>query len=70
MPANKFHFHLIFPEEMRNADGLSSTARDNPFSSGIRRLDDVSGEGDIDLSYGDWQINTGLDDRLFQKDKK
>ncbi len=66
----KVHVHLIFPEEMHNADGLSSTARDNPFSSGMRRLDDVSGEGDVDLSYSEWQINTGLDDRLFQKDKK
>jgi hypothetical protein len=66
----KVHIHLTFPEQMHNSDALSSSARDNPFSSSLRRLDDVSGEGDIFLSYSDWQINTGLDDRLFQKDKK
>jgi outer membrane lipoprotein-sorting protein len=66
----KVHIHLTFPEKMHNADGLSSTARDNPFSSSMRRLDQVSGEGDIFLSYSEWQINTGLDDSLFQNDKK
>ena len=66
----KVHVHLTFPEGMLNADASSFTTRDNPVSSGMRRLDDVSGEGDISLSYSDWQINTGLDDRLFQKDKK
>lgn len=66
----KVHVHLTFPEGMHNADASSFTTKDNPFSSGMRRLDDVSGEGDISLSYGEWQINTGLDDRLFQKDKK
>jgi hypothetical protein len=66
----KVHVHLIFPEGMHNADTSSFTTKDNPISSGMRRLDDVSGEGDISLSYSDWQINTGLDDRLFQKDKK
>jgi len=66
----KVQVHLIFPEGMYNADTSSFTTKDNPFSAGIRRLDDVSGEGDILLSYSEWQINTGLDDRLFQKDKK
>jgi len=66
----KVHVHLTFPEEMHNTDASSFTTRDNPVSSGMRRLDDVSGEGDITLSYSEWQINTGLDDRLFQKDKK
>ena len=63
----KVHIHLIFPEGMHNADTGSFTTKDNPVSSGMRRLDDMSGEGNIDLSYGEWQINTGLDDRLFQK---
>ncbi|MBA4423742.1 MAG: hypothetical protein C0390_11710 [Syntrophus sp. (in: bacteria)] len=66
----KVHVQLTFPEGMHNADASSFTAKDNPFSSGMRRLDDVSGEGEISLSYSEWQINTGLDDRLFQKDKK
>ena len=63
----KVHIHLIFPEGMHNADTGSFTTKDNPVSSGMRRLDDMSGEGNIDLSYNEWQINTGLDDRLFQK---
>ena len=63
----KVHIHLIFPEGMHDADTGSFTTKDNPVSSGMRRLDDMSGEGNIDLSYSEWQINTGLDDRLFQK---
>ena len=65
----KVDVHLTFPEGMNNADASSFTTKDNPFSSGMRRLDEVSGEGEISLSYREWQINTGLDDRLFQKDK-
>jgi len=66
----KVHIHLTYPEKMHNADGLSSAAGDKPFSSSMRRLDEMSGEGDISLSYSEWQINTGLDDSLFQKNKK
>ncbi|MHB8092473.1 MAG: hypothetical protein ACYDH8_12895 [Syntrophales bacterium] len=66
----KVHIHLTFPEEMRNADAAFFSTSDNPVSSGMRRLDDVSGEGDIDISYSEWRINAGLDDSLFQKDKK
>jgi outer membrane lipoprotein-sorting protein len=66
----KIHIHLAFPEKMHNAGGLSSAAGNKPFSSSMRRLDQVSGEGDIFLSYSEWQINTGLDDSLFQNDKK
>ena len=62
---DKVHVHLTFPEGMYNGDAASFTTKDNPFSSGMRRLDDMSGEGDISLSYGEWRINTGLDDRLF-----
>jgi hypothetical protein len=69
LPEN-VHVHLTFPEGTQNADALSFTTRDNPVSSGMRRLDEVSGEGDILLSYSEWQVNTGLDDLLFQKDKK
>jgi hypothetical protein len=63
----KVYIHLIFPEGMHDAETGSFTTKDNPVSSGMRRLDDMSGEGNIDLSYSEWQINTGLDDRLFQK---
>jgi len=28
-------------------------------------LDEISGEGDIHIAYGEWRVNTGLDDRLF-----
>ena len=66
----KVHVHLTFPEGTHNADTAFFSTRDNPVSSGMRRLDDVSGEGDIDISYSEWRINTGLDDSLFQKDKK
>jgi outer membrane lipoprotein-sorting protein len=66
----KVHVHLTFPEGMQQGDPVSFMTKDNPLSSGMRRLDDVSGEGDIAISYSEWQINTGLDDRLFQKEKK
>lgn len=65
----KVHVHLTFPEGAPNLDAWSLTARDNPISGGMRRLDEVSGEGDLDLAYSDWQVNTGLDDRLFEKKK-
>jgi outer membrane lipoprotein-sorting protein len=67
---DKVHVHLIFPEGMQNADTSFFSTRDNPVSSGMRRLDDVSGEGNVDISYSEWRINAGLDDSLFQKDRK
>lgn len=63
----KIQIHLTFPEGANNADAAFFNTRDNPVSSGMRRLDDVSGEGDIDIAYSEWRINTGLDDRLFKK---
>ncbi len=63
------HVHLSFPEGETGPDAWSQTMRDNPISGGMRRLDEVSGEGDLDLAYSDWQVNTGLDDRLFDKGK-
>ena len=41
--------------------------RDNPISGGMRRLDEMSGEGDITIAYTDWRVNTGLDDSLFKE---
>ncbi len=35
----------------------------------MRRLDEVSGEGDIEISYGDWKVNTGLAESLFKNDR-
>jgi hypothetical protein len=63
----KIQIHLTFPEGANNADAAFFSVRDNPVSSGMRRLDDVSGEGDLDIAYSEWRINTGLDDRLFKK---
>jgi len=63
----KIQIHLTFPEGANNADAAFFSARDNPVSSGMRRLEDVSGEGDIVISYSEWRINSGLDDRLFKK---
>jgi hypothetical protein len=66
----KVHIHLTFPEGVQNLDASSPLSRDSPVSSGMRRLDEVSGEGDIYLSYSEWLVNIGIDDRLFQRDKK
>ncbi|MHB8909409.1 MAG: hypothetical protein ACYDAA_11090 [Syntrophales bacterium] len=64
---DKVHVHLTFPEGASNTDASSLITQDNPVSGGMRRLDEVSGEGDLDLVYSDWRINTGLDDRLFER---
>lgn len=66
LPEN-VHVHLTFPEGGPNPDGSSFTTKDNPFSGGMGRLDEISGEGDIHITYGDWRVNTGLDDHLFKK---
>ncbi len=64
---DKVHVHLTFPEGAPGPDAWSLNTKDNPVSGGMRRLDEVTGEGDLDLTYSDWQVNTGLDDRLFEK---
>jgi hypothetical protein len=63
---DKVHVHLTFPGGPGSEAG-SITSGDNPISGGMRRLDEVSGEGDLDLVYSDWQVNTGLDESLFEK---
>jgi hypothetical protein len=63
----KVHVHLTFPEDVQSQDASSFAAKDNPFSRSMAKIDDIPGEGDIYLSYSEWQINTGLDDSLFQK---
>ena len=68
MPEN-IRIHLTFPEGAPNLDASSLITKDNPVSGGMRRLDEVAGEGVINLSYIDWQINTGLDDSLFKNDR-
>jgi hypothetical protein len=62
----KVHIHLTFPEGAPNAAASALTTQDNPISGGMRRLDEISGEGDIDIAYGDWQVNTGLAEGLFE----
>jgi len=42
---------------------------DKPVSGGLRKLDEMSGEGDIYIVYADRRVNTGLDDRLLKNDK-
>jgi hypothetical protein len=69
LPEN-VHIHLTFPEGMQNLSTSSPITKDNPVSSGMRSLDEVSGEGDIHLFYSEWQVNIGIDDRLFKGDKK
>ena len=64
LPA-KVNVHLTFPERVQPPEGL--TTQDNPISGGMRRLEEMSGEGDIDIVYTDWQVNTGLDDSLFKE---
>jgi hypothetical protein len=60
----KTHIHLAFPEGARNPDSL--IARDSPVAGGMRRLDEMTGEGDITITYTDWRVNTGLDDGIFK----
>jgi len=63
----KAHVHLTFPEGMQSNDNSSFLIKDNPVSAGRTKPDEIQGEGDINISYSGWQINTGLDDSLFQK---
>jgi hypothetical protein len=65
LPEN-VRIHLTFPEGATPPDESFGT-RDNPISGGMRRLDEVSGEGDIEITYSDWQVNTGLEESLFRK---
>ncbi|MFH1977302.1 MAG: hypothetical protein ABIJ52_17405 [Pseudomonadota bacterium] len=62
----KAHIHLTFPEGMQSHDNSSFLMKDNPVSAGRIKPEEMQGEGDIDISYSDWHINTGLDDSLFQ----
>ena len=56
--------HLTFPEGIQGNDS-SFLIKDNPVSAGRMKPDEIQGEGDIYISYSNWQINTGLDDSLF-----
>lgn len=64
----KIHIHLVYPEGAKGPDSLINS--DSPVSGGMRRLNEMSGEGDIFVTYTDWQVNTGLEDRFFQADNK
>jgi hypothetical protein len=64
LPEN-VHIHLTFPEGASNPDAFSFTTRDNPVSTGMGRLNELSGEGDVHITYSGWRVNAGLDDRLF-----
>jgi outer membrane lipoprotein-sorting protein len=60
----KAHVHLDFPSGDKGPEGL--IAKDSPLSGGMRRLDEVSGEGDVHIAYGNWRINTGLSEAVFK----
>jgi hypothetical protein len=62
---DKIYVHLSFPEGLNSSETL--TAKDNPFSAGTVKNEAITGGGDITISYSDWRINTGLDDRFFKK---
>ncbi|MBN1614897.1 MAG: hypothetical protein JW950_10570 [Deltaproteobacteria bacterium] len=66
----KVHVHMTFPGGGQGPDASLFAAQDNPFSRGMGRIDNIPGEGDIYLTYSEWQINTGLDDGLFQKNRE
>lgn len=63
LPA-KVNVHLTFPEGGQAPEG--PTTRDNPLTGGMRQIDEMSGEGDIFITYADWRVNTGLEDSLFK----
>ncbi|MBA4392646.1 MAG: hypothetical protein C0407_03740 [Desulfobacca sp.] len=62
---DKMIVHLVFPGGLHSSETL--TVKDSPFPAGTAKSDAITGEGDITISYSDWKINTGLDDRLFKK---
>jgi hypothetical protein len=64
---SKSQIHLIFPKQAKGADTLIT--KDSPITGGMGRLDEMSGEGDITITYTDWRVNTGLDDGLFKDGK-
>jgi hypothetical protein len=60
--------HITFPEAPAPPEGPTFNTKDNPLSGGMRRLDEMTGEGDIVITYSDWQVNTGMDDTVFKND--
>lgn len=67
---DKVHVHMTLHADARNLDSSLNSSRDNPFSRGMASPEEMPWEGDVYISYGDWKINTGLDDKLFPKGKK
>jgi hypothetical protein len=65
MLPEKAHIHISFAGAPHTADDSATAGKETPFSRGMAKVDDLSGEGDIYMSYGSWQINTGLEDRIF-----
>lgn len=61
---DKVYAHLTFPEGVNSPENL--TAKDSPLSSGAAKIEAMTGEGDIIITYSEWQVNTGLDDQLFK----
>lgn len=63
----------LLPQKNPHPAGLSRLSdqqRQSGFRWDVRRLNEMSGEGDIFITYADWRVNTGLEDRFFQADNK
>ncbi len=63
LPA-KVHVHLTFPEGVQSSE--SQTTSHSPITGGMRQLDEMSGEGDVTITYSEWRVNSGLDESLFK----
>jgi hypothetical protein len=70
MLPEKAHIHISFSGTPVTPDNSTAQAKETPFSRGMTKVDELSGEGDIYISYSSWQINTGLEDSLFTNQPK
>ena len=61
---DKVSAHITFPEGVNSTENL--TLKDSPVSSGMAKIEAMTGEGDINISYSEWRVNTGIDDQLFK----
>lgn len=70
MLPEKVHIHISFSGPPQTPDNSTAAAKETPFSRGMAKVDELSGEGDIYIGYSSWQINTGLEDRIFTNQHK
>jgi hypothetical protein len=67
VPQISVHDDHVYGDPQYSWNRSSFDTRDNPLSGGIRWLDVSNGEGDIDLSYSDWVVNTGIENSMLIK---